>query len=301
MDPQSIKSETKGDFSPGVVFGDYNLQLTPEFVEAWHNSRRRNWRPLEKVNVVWPGTIQGVVQFFHICSILAAEKLGGNERFLHTTLLFSFNPAYSPPDSNLDPSPLLKIVGNQPVYFQRLRKEMRGFLENYSRLKKRGNVEEITAGREKLAADYDRIKQEWHFELDERVFDGTIHAVEFSCDLDARRLVFHVKDYYPIDLAEYSTRIATTSEALHLIASILRPEREIRIFGNIDLALKNVSVQKLFCYMMDKTTFELEPMRFEATDRESWDFEYLEFDRQVEIAEARIKANKSNTAQPPTR
>jgi hypothetical protein len=266
-----------------ITFAGIKIELTPDFLKEWDRKRRRIWRNIERVDFKWLGNLEQVVQTLLNFSVLAAEELGGSERFHQATFLIIYDPFTAPKELGGGVYPRLKIIGNTPVFFQRLRKQVHNFLTTRYRLKEMGDQAAILAYRETMIKTFDRISNEWESGFPAIALDGTIHAVDFECDLDARRLNFKEKADYPLDFAQYPNRVSTMSEALQLTASLLRPANKlIRVIENIEQTSGNWSVQKLLCYCLDGKPVEIERFRFDAEDYESWDFFYPEMDQEVE-------------------
>jgi len=282
-----IKGETAGDFSPAIVFGNYTVQLTPELLQEWTKKRRRFWRKLEQVDAIWPGPLLQGVRAFELCAVKAAESLGGSEKYLNATFLFELAPFelapfYDPGLPRPTGLPRLKLAGHSPVLFQRMRKLLIHYVSTIFSLSNAGNKQGGAQFAQQLNSEFDRVQNEWHVKLDPNALDRAIHAVDFEADIEARRLTFTAKRDYPTDLAAYPHRIETTSEALHLVASLLRSEAPLVGLNNLHRCTNNPALQKLIFYYLDHGSIDFNSFSYASDDAESWDFDYPKLDLELE-------------------
>jgi hypothetical protein len=281
-EPHKWRISTSGDFSPGYVGGNYVVYLTGHLAQEFAASKLKQWRKIESLKFLWPGSIEDAVGSFRTAIGLAGEILKSrNQPFGHFTASFSAGVAASPLKCHQ-----FQCVGNQPELFQEIRAVQKRWVLNTSEATDKGDDSSIRLLKNKMLEEQRRIHESWSIGFHMNIFDWNWHAVQFSCDYLNRRVELSSEMHYNLDPATYPNHLTTTSDVIAWLVAMSRTH-DFAFVDHFELVWRNYPLTKLFCYLLDHGSVDWSRIQFGDSDYEVWDYVYPEFDHEVERARSK--------------
>jgi hypothetical protein len=146
------------------------------------------------------------------------------------------------------------------------------------KLRQHSRAEQIAAA-EKLAREDQEFFKSWQ-NVSAQIDFGNPGAIEFEYDPDGKSISI---EGLSLDLADYESRVATTSEMLMFVAAARRSR--VAYLGKMEFWVKSWPLTKLGTHLLDQRSVDLDGIRVNANDYEQWD--YLNPELEAELADTR--------------
>jgi len=269
-DPEKIR--TSGDFSPGIVKGDFIVNQT--IVRQEKTTKRKTWRPLDSITLplmsdtsasrlgVWKTMAETLVEMF------------GQISYTDFNILVNSDSA----EKNGQVVPVRQMVTYQPGFCPQVQRK-------YALL-----IKQIMAWKDAGATTEGRISLESKLKQDQACLEGWTQIVDVPtspawtpvqcvCDSAGKKVSFQAIEKYSVNPADYPEHIGNSKEFLLLISSYFNAEG-LAFGGDIGWATNNYSLMKFTMAVLDRTV-DLDKVRVNVDDPYEWD--YINGDLDAEI------------------
>lgn len=269
---------TSGNFSPGVVGGDFKIEITQQLVQQSEVKVKKEWRPLGHLRFMVSGD----------------ESIGRKvlSRHLLHALVTTFSDRKYVKFVSIIYRSVEKSKTDSPVTFNVLSQQVQ-FLSNVEKSLNLSTSDDAIA-REAFLNEHNTL-------LERLLAEGKV-GLKFNFDNDYTPLRFEYDgqtnwmqivqliDEMETDPARYPDKLTSTSEALWLLASLSRSA--IASVGDMNFIRENFALWKM---MIDAMDGHVSPaaIRVNVNDFEEWDYSCPRLEEEVQRFKTRSLARSA--------
>lgn len=272
---------TTGDFSPGVVHGNYNVTQT--IVRQYEQARRKTWRKLGEASFpLLRESADSKDQLWRTLSLAAA--LTFHQRAFTQFTFIVFKNVREAEGSNF---PVYTLLTSQFAFCATANKLYEWLMRSLIEWKNSGASAEARAEIENQWQLQHAPVIDWSLTGDVAIATGW-NAVQCSCDAATKTCDFSSLKTHSMDPADYPDHLRTTTDLLHYIVSAFNTE--LWFAGDIGWYEANYSLMKLWVELVDHKAITFSNIRINADDAEEWDYLNGAFDTEVRRFAAQTSA-----------
>lgn len=280
------KIETTGDYSPGIVKGNYTINKT--IIRQYETKRKIEWRNLE--TAIFPIITDNINSRNRYASEMgfALHKTFSDTKFKKFTGLIKKTTEVK----NGQNVSFYELFCHQIEFCAALQQEQTNFISSLISFKEQypRNI-----AKEKLAEIFIKPKEDfyhdWNLAISYDISEFWA-PIEFTYDRATKRIAITGIQNNEMNLSDYPDRISTTSEMLVLLSGLLSAHF---VFSDDSFWLrleKNYPLTKLFVDFLDNRAFFFNRLRINVDDYDEWDYVNVSFDDEVEIKKKLLTNSK---------
>lgn len=280
MERKINKIKTFGDMSPGYVNGNYIINQT--IVDQYNSIKRKKWRNIDQIrysvlhdnNNFRTGFLQHLVLALH-----KTFKDAGYTKFINDLIMYD----YTIDNNDLT---IYELLSHQPVFSENFRREHINSIERILSLQKNNDEKGFDEYKYEFIKQWDSHFSGWNIQYDV-VFAEVWMPVEIIYDPIIKNITVRTIRNFSTNPKDYENGIVTTSEMLHLLASL--DKFPIAYWGDFVWLKDNYPLLKLFIYVADNHEYNLGHIRINADDFEEWDYVNRDYDEEIKIQKNKKK------------
>jgi len=265
MNDREIKIETQGNYSPGIVEGDF--KVTQTVINNYTSSKRKRWKKLDKF-------------FFPAISDDTEEQRRNYIAYLvvHLHRVFkdlgytSFVNLFCVGESEPGDLPGYFLLSNQTKFVGEIKQSRKFILNPSIALESRKEYQEL------INKDL-RDLSNWSIDV-KILFTIDLSPLEFIYNPDAHKIRIATRTDISSDPTEYPEKVKTTSEFLKFISSLAKSQ--IIICQDWACIESYYPLYKFYMYFMDNQSYNIDNIRVNVEDCEEWDYINTDFDVEVQ-------------------
>ena len=261
---------TTGDYSPGIVYGNFIINQTVVHQEAV--AKRRTWRALDSATFPPLGDTKVAKLAVWDSFLLTVAEMYGQESYTEFTILVNADEIVVEGEH----VPRYVVVSYQPGLCSNALKEYRQFVEQYYAWRNAQPGESRTALEQERQKREARLK-EWAPSIQVPSSPSWM-PIQCICDGAGKRLTLHVVPKLSLDPTDYPDHLATTQELLQFLGSY--SNLKLAFVGDVGWAANNYSLMKLTIAVLDRN-LDMGRVRIAVDDQNEWDYINGEFDEEV--------------------
>lgn len=271
------KIETTGDYSPGIVRGNYTINQ--KIIQQYEIKRKIQWRNLE--TVIFPIITDSNNSRANCASDMgfALNKVFADTKFKKFTGLIKKTTVVR----NEQNVSFYELFCHQIEFCGVLQQDQKNFFSSLTSFQEQYP---INVAKEKMAEIFFKPKEDFYREWNLAVsysISELWSPIEFVYDRATKRIAIHQIQNNEMNLSDYPDGISTTSEMLVLLSGLLSAH-----FAFFDDSFwmrleKNYPLMKLFVDFLDKRAIFFNRLRINVDDYDEWDYVNVSFDDEVEI------------------
>lgn len=265
-----LNISTTGDYSPGIVYGNFIINQTIVHQEAV--AKRRTWRALDSATFPPLGDTKAAKLAVWDSLLHAVAEMYGQQPYTEFTILVNTDEIVVEGEH----VPRYVVVSYQLGLCSNALKEYRQFVEQYYAWRN------APPGEARTSLEQERLKrgarlQEWSPSI-QVPSSPSWTPIQCICDGAAKRLTLHVVPKLSLDPADYPDHLATSQELLQFIGSY--SNLKLAFGGDVGWAANNYSLMKLTIAVLDRN-LDMGRVRIAVDDPNEWDYINGEFDEEV--------------------
>lgn len=251
------KSETTGDYSPGIVGRDFIVNQT--IVRDFEAINRKKWRPLSRFEYPTQNPGKDIATNYPIHLMVQLHRTFDDQGYTEFTALLGESERRTAVGDFF----LFSMVTNQAKYVGNLNSAVRQLWSNSV------PAERKQALQDSLNSDFRELQEGWHIKCELRLIDRFC-AFRFVYDASERRLAINPHPLDDSEIIEFPDALRNTSELLVLVAKA--GVGGIVNLGSVKQLGLNYSFEKLLLDILDNGVMNLDRVRINEKDPEEWDY-----------------------------
>jgi hypothetical protein len=265
----SANVSTSGNYSPGIVYGNFINQTV---VKQEAVAKRRTWRALDSATFPPLGDTKAAKLAVWDSFLHTVAEMYGQQPYTEFTILVNADEVVIEGEQ----VPRYVVVSYQPGLCSNALKEYRQFVQLYHAWRNAQPGEARTTLEQEQKKRKARL-QEWSPSI-QVPSSPSWTPIQCICDGAGKRLTLHVVPKPSLAPTDYPDHLATSRELLQFLGSY--SNLNLAFVGNAGWAANNYSLMKLTIAVLDRN-LDMGRVRIAVDDPNEWDYINGEFDEEV--------------------